>query len=66
MFQYFSAILYVHFRNSREGKSTSWVENHCAPHPLNKSLPYSVTGLNGVTRASIELAATTSPSKNLN
>ena len=38
MYQYFSTILYVHFRNSREGKSTSGVGNPCAPHPLNKSL----------------------------
>ena len=38
MFQYFSAILCVHFRNSREGKSTFGVGNPCAPHPLNKSL----------------------------
>ena len=29
MFQYFSTILYVHFRNSREGKSTSGVRNPC-------------------------------------
>ena len=38
MFQYFCTILYVHFRNSMEGKSTSGVGNLCAPHPLNKSL----------------------------
>ena len=38
MFQYFSTILYVHFRNSREEKSASGVGNPCAPHPLNKSL----------------------------
>ena len=31
IFQYFSTILYVHFRNSRKGKSTSRVEIH----PLN-------------------------------
>ena len=37
MYQYFSTILYVHFRNSREGESASGVENPCAPHPLNKS-----------------------------
>ena len=30
--------LYVHLRNSREGKSTSGVGNPNAPHPLNKSL----------------------------
>ena len=35
MFQYFSTILYVHFR---EGKSTSGVRNPCAPQFLNKSL----------------------------
>ena len=34
--QYISIILYVHLRNSREGKSTSGVRNPCAPHPLNK------------------------------
>ena len=33
--QYFSTILYLHFRNSREGKSTSEVGNPRAPHPLN-------------------------------
>ena len=33
-----STILHVHFRNSREGKSTSGVGNPCAPHPLNISL----------------------------
>ena len=38
MFQYFSTILYVHYGNSREGKSTSGVGNPCAPRPLNKSL----------------------------
>ena len=46
MFQYFGTILYVQFRNSREGKSTSGVGNPCAPHPLNKSLdhtPYAQT-----------------------
>ena len=32
----------VHFRNSREGKSTSGVGNPCAPHPLNKSLLHNV------------------------
>ena len=31
-------VLYVHSRNSREGKSTSGVGNPCVPHPLNKSL----------------------------
>ena len=36
--QYFSAIFYVHFRNSREGKSTLGMGNPNAPHPLNKSL----------------------------
>ena len=40
MFSYFSTLLYVHFRNSREGKSTSRVGNPCAPHPLNKSELY--------------------------
>ena len=40
MFQYFSTILYVHFRNSRKGKSTSGGGNPCAPHPLNKSLVF--------------------------
>ena len=30
-----STILYVHFRNSREGKSTSGVWNPRAPHPPN-------------------------------
>ena len=34
----FSAIIYVHFRKSKEGKSASGVGNPCAPHPLNKSL----------------------------
>ena len=34
-----NTILYVYFRNSREGKSTLGVGNPCAPHPLNKSLP---------------------------
>ena len=34
MFQYFSTILYVHFGNSREGKSTSGVGNPFAPHRL--------------------------------
>ena len=38
MFQYFSTVFYVHFRNSREWKSTSGVGNPCAPHPLNKLL----------------------------
>ena len=38
MFQYFSTILCVHFRNSTEGKSTPRVGNPCGPHPLNKSL----------------------------
>ena len=38
MFQYFSTILYVHYGNSREGKSTLWVGSPCAPHTLNKSL----------------------------
>ena len=33
-----NTILYVHFGNSREGKSTSGVGNSCAPHPLNKYL----------------------------
>ena len=35
MFQHFSTILYVHFRNSRKGKSTSGVGNSSVPHPLN-------------------------------
>ena len=38
MFQCFSTILYVYFRNSREGKSTSGVGNPRASHPLNKFL----------------------------
>ena len=38
MFPYFNTILYVHFRNSREGKSTSGMGSPCAPNPLNKSL----------------------------
>ena len=38
MFPCFGTILYVHFRNAREGKSTPGVGNSCAPHPLNKSL----------------------------
>ena len=38
MFQYFSTILYVHFRNSRDGKLPPRVGNPSAPHPLNKSL----------------------------
>ena len=40
MFQYFSTILHVHFRNSREGKSTSGVGNSYAPYPLNNSTPH--------------------------
>ena len=38
MFQYFNTIFYVHFRSSREGKSTSEVRNPFTPHPLNISL----------------------------
>ena len=38
MFPYFSTILYVHFGNSMEGKSTSGVGNPRASHPPNESL----------------------------
>ena len=38
MLQYFSTILYVQFRNSREGKLPPRVGSPSAPHPLNKSL----------------------------
>ena len=34
MFQYFSTVLYVHFGNSREEKSTSGVGNLCVPSLL--------------------------------